>query len=48
MVIVSTTAIGVKPLVGFLSDRVRGTRKAHLMILSWYFALILVVFGLVA
>ncbi|MFD2470309.1 MFS transporter [Amycolatopsis silviterrae] len=47
MVIVSTTAIGVKPLVGFLSDRVRGTRKAHLMILSGYFVLILVVFGLV-
>lgn len=47
MVVVSTTAIGVKPLVGFLSDRLRGTRKAHLMILSGYFAVILVVFGLV-
>ena len=47
MVVVSTTAIGVKPLVGFLSDRVRGTRKAHLMILSGYFVVILVVFGLV-
>lgn len=47
MVIVSTTAIGVKPLVGFLSDRLRGTRKAHLMVLSGYFVLILVVFGLV-
>ncbi|WP_051165742.1 MFS transporter [Amycolatopsis orientalis] len=47
MVIVSTTAIGVKPLVGFLSDRVRGTRKTHLMILSGYFVLILVVFGLI-
>ncbi|WP_051729632.1 MFS transporter [Amycolatopsis nivea] len=47
MVVVSTTAIGVKPLVGFLSDRVRGTRKTHLMVLSGYFALILAVFGLV-
>ncbi|KAA9160089.1 MFS transporter [Amycolatopsis acidicola] len=47
MVIVSTTAIGVKPLVGFLSDRMRGTRKTHLMILSGYFVVILVVFGLV-
>ncbi|MBE1493934.1 sugar phosphate permease [Amycolatopsis lexingtonensis] len=47
MVVVSTTAIGVKPLVGFLSDRLRGTRKAHLMVLSGYFVVILVVFGLV-
>ncbi|MFD7996799.1 MFS transporter [Streptomyces mexicanus] len=46
MVIVSTTAIGVKPLVGFLSDRIRGTRKTHLMILSGYFVVILIVFGL--
>lgn len=46
MVVVSTTAIGIKPLVGFLSDRVRGTRKTHLMVLSGYFVLILIVFGL--
>ncbi|MTD52601.1 MFS transporter [Amycolatopsis pithecellobii] len=46
MVIVSTTAIGVKPLVGFLSDRIRGTRKIHLMVLSGYFVVILIVFGL--
>ncbi|MCE0765280.1 MFS transporter [Pseudonocardia kujensis] len=45
MIVVSTTAIGAKPLVGFLSDRVRGTRKAHLMVLSGYFVVILIVFG---
>lgn len=47
MVIVSMTAIGVKPLIGFLSDRLRGGRKVHLMILSGYFVIILAVFGLV-
>ncbi len=47
MVIVSTTAIAVKPLIGFLSDRVRGGRKLHLMVLSGYFMIILVVYGLI-
>lgn len=47
MVIVSSAGIVVKPVIGFVSDRLGNGRRSHIMVLSAFFALILVAFGFV-